>query len=170
MYIHPYHKQDSNPWFHCSNGKNKYKPYTMQPPWMAHLWTTLQHFIKLHCRSEYTLVQDRIHCIVSTISTCNVVTKYFHQNQVTLPHIQISVTFSSHFFSKGKDALYVISTIADSVKKNLRATCSSQVAFPTTRGFQKHRCLTFKRRIKSHLPFAGIIRSSPYSPRFQDNG
>ena len=30
--------------------------------------------------------------------------------------------------------------------------------------------LTFKRRIKSHLPFAGIIRSSPYSPRFQDNG
>ena len=31
-------------------------------------------------------------------------------------------------------------------------------------------CLTFKRRIKSHLPFAGIIRSSPYSPRFQDNG
>ena len=32
------------------------------------------------------------------------------------------------------------------------------------------RFLTFKRRIKSHLPFAGIIRSSPYSPRFQDNG
>ena len=30
--------------------------------------------------------------------------------------------------------------------------------------------LTFKRRIKSHLPFVGIIRSSPYSPRFQDNG
>ena len=30
--------------------------------------------------------------------------------------------------------------------------------------------LTFKRRIKSHLPFAGIIKSSPYSPRFQDNG
>jgi len=31
-------------------------------------------------------------------------------------------------------------------------------------------CLNFKRRIKSHLPFAGIIRSSPYSPRFQDKG
>jgi len=30
--------------------------------------------------------------------------------------------------------------------------------------------LTFKRRIKSHLPFAGIIRSSPYSPSFQDKG
>ena len=30
--------------------------------------------------------------------------------------------------------------------------------------------LTFERRIKSHLPFAGIIRSSPYSPRFQDKG
>ena len=30
--------------------------------------------------------------------------------------------------------------------------------------------LTFKRQIKTHLPFAGIIRSSPYSPRFQDKG
>ena len=30
--------------------------------------------------------------------------------------------------------------------------------------------ITFKRRIKSHLPFAGIIKSSPYSPRFEDNG
>ena len=30
--------------------------------------------------------------------------------------------------------------------------------------------LTFKRRFKSRLPFAGIIRSSPYSPRFQDKG
>ena len=30
--------------------------------------------------------------------------------------------------------------------------------------------LTFRRRIKSHLPFAGIIRSSPYSTRFQDKG
>jgi hypothetical protein len=24
---------------------------------------------------------------------------------------------------------------------------------------------TVKRRVKSHLPFAGIIKSSPYSPR-----
>ena len=30
--------------------------------------------------------------------------------------------------------------------------------------------LNFKRRIKSRLPFAGIIRSSPYSTRFQDKG
>jgi hypothetical protein len=30
--------------------------------------------------------------------------------------------------------------------------------------------LTFKRRIKSHLPFEGIIRSSPYYTRFQDKG
>ena len=30
--------------------------------------------------------------------------------------------------------------------------------------------LTFKRRIKSRLPFAGIIRSSAYSPCFQDKG
>jgi len=30
--------------------------------------------------------------------------------------------------------------------------------------------LTFKRRIKSRLPFAGIIKSSPHSPRFQDKG
>ena len=30
--------------------------------------------------------------------------------------------------------------------------------------------LTFRCRINSHLPFAGIIRSSPYSTRFQDKG
>ena len=30
--------------------------------------------------------------------------------------------------------------------------------------------LTFRRRIKSHLPFAGIIRRLPYSTRFQDKG
>jgi len=28
----------------------------------------------------------------------------------------------------------------------------------------------FKHRVKSHLPFGGIIRSSPYSPRWQDKG
>jgi len=121
----PIPQQDSNPWFRCSNGKNKYMPYNMQPPWKAQLWTTLQHFIKLHCRSEYTLVHEWIRCIVSTGSTCNFVTKYFHRNQVTLPHIQISVTFSSPYFSRGKDALYSISTTSDFVKKNLIATCSS---------------------------------------------
>jgi len=30
--------------------------------------------------------------------------------------------------------------------------------------------LTFKRRIISRMPFAGIIKSSPYSTRFQDKG
>jgi len=30
--------------------------------------------------------------------------------------------------------------------------------------------LTFKHRNKSHLPFAGIIRSSPHSTRSQDKG
>jgi len=30
--------------------------------------------------------------------------------------------------------------------------------------------LNFRRRIKSRLPFAGIIRRSPYSTRFQDKG
>ena len=30
--------------------------------------------------------------------------------------------------------------------------------------------LTFKRRIKSHLPFEDITRSSPYSTSFQDKG
>jgi hypothetical protein len=30
--------------------------------------------------------------------------------------------------------------------------------------------INFRRRIKSRLPFAGIIRSSPYSTRFQDKG
>ena len=31
-------------------------------------------------------------------------------------------------------------------------------------------CLTFRRRIKSCLPFAGIIRRLPYSTRFLDKG
>ena len=30
--------------------------------------------------------------------------------------------------------------------------------------------LTFRRRIKSRLPFAGIIRRLPYSTRLQDEG
>jgi len=38
------------------------------------------------------------------------------------------------------------------------------------KGGQSQQQLTFKRRIKSRLPFAGIIRSSLYSPRFQDKG
>ena len=32
------------------------------------------------------------------------------------------------------------------------------------------RTLTFRRRIKSRLPFAGIIRRLSYSTRFQDKG
>ena len=35
---------------------------------------------------------------------------------------------------------------------------------------QKHSELTFRHGIKSPLPFAGIIRSSPYSTRSQDKG
>ena len=50
------------------------------------------------------------------------------------------------------------------------ASCSRRALTSTTQ-LQKpqiSKLLTFKRRIKSHLPSAGIIRSSPYSPRFQD--
>jgi len=43
-------------------------------------------------------------------------------------------------------------------------------------GFSRRECeappilLTFRRRIKSHLPFAGIIRRLSYSTRFHDKG
>ena len=37
-------------------------------------------------------------------------------------------------------------------------------------GLPSLRTLTFRRWIKSRLPFAGIIRSSPYSTGFQDKG
>jgi len=37
-------------------------------------------------------------------------------------------------------------------------------------GRQNSEYLTFKRLIKSRLPFAGIIRSSPYSTVFLDKG
>ena len=43
-------------------------------------------------------------------------------------------------------------------------------SMPDTKFHTHMHPINFKRRIKSHLPFAGIIRSSPYSPRFQDNG
>jgi len=36
--------------------------------------------------------------------------------------------------------------------------------------FMVYMYLTFTRRIKSHLLFAGIIRRSPFPPRFQDKG
>ena len=36
--------------------------------------------------------------------------------------------------------------------------------------FKKFQSLTFKRRIKSRLPFVGIIKSSPYSTGFQNKG
>ena len=41
-------------------------------------------------------------------------------------------------------------------------------SYPRIYFFRFH--LTFRRRIKSRLPFAGIIRRSPYSTRFQDKG
>ena len=41
---------------------------------------------------------------------------------------------------------------------------------PSPRNLLPELLLTFRRRIKSRLPFAGIIRSSPYSTRFQDKG
>ena len=45
--------------------------------------------------------------------------------------------------------------------------CLANQEFPLRVLGESSTTLTFKRRIKSHLPFAGIIRSSPY-PRFQD--
>ena len=44
------------------------------------------------------------------------------------------------------------------------------VRVPATSHFSSEAQLTFKRRIKSHLPFAGIIRGSPYSPSFRHKG
>ena len=38
------------------------------------------------------------------------------------------------------------------------------------RNFEPAVCVPGKRRIKRHLPFATIIRISPYSPRQQVNG
>ena len=46
--------------------------------------------------------------------------------------------------------------------RTLACACLQVVGASTT--------LTFRRRIKSRLPFAGIIRRLPYSTRFQDKG
>ena len=57
------------------------------------------------------------------------------------------------------------------LEKCPEADCTSCLS-NTSSKLQDFDCilLTFKRRIKSRLPFAGIIRSSPYSTRFQDRG
>ena len=55
-------------------------------------------------------------------------------------------------------------------KRYKHSTLRTQETFPHLYFAILAGYLTFKRRIKSHLPFAGIIRSSPYSPRFQDEG
>ena len=53
----------------------------------------------------------------------------------------------------------------------LKMTIISKWWFPLTYTHTHFQChLTFTRRIKSHQPFAGIIKSSPYSARFQDKG
>ena len=49
--------------------------------------------------------------------------------------------------------------------------CSNTAIYFTSLGNIIPLCyLTFRRRVKSHLPFAGIIRRLPYSTRFQDKG
>ena len=49
-------------------------------------------------------------------------------------------------------------------KRQEEAVCSR------TQNFGSYEQLTFGRRIKSRLPYAGIIRRLPYSTRFQDKG
>ena len=48
--------------------------------------------------------------------------------------------------------------------------CNNNALYFLKRLYPPNHELTFKRRIKSHLPFEDIIRSSPYSTRFQDKG
>jgi len=50
------------------------------------------------------------------------------------------------------------------------ASCSIYIRISIQGNLSSEWSLTFRRRIKSHLPFAGIIRRLPYSTRFQDKG
>ena len=61
--------------------------------------------------------------------------------------------------------LFRMGKATDKICRDNQNTCSIFNIF-----FRQSRSLSFRRRIKSHLPFAGIIRSSPFSPRFQDKG
>jgi hypothetical protein len=48
-------------------------------------------------------------------------------------------------------------------RKTKSGFCACAITFSTV--LYNCEIQPFKRRVKSHLPFAGIIRSSPYSPR-----
>ena len=64
------------------------------------------------------------------------------------------------------------SSICEVTRNKEKVRDSFSVAPQTAKvtAIARDKLLTFKRQIKSRLPFAGIIRSSPYSPRFQDKG
>ena len=55
------------------------------------------------------------------------------------------------------------------VRQSYRQTVVVLRRFSFQSGFRSE-LLTFRRRIKSRLPFAGIIVMLPYSTRFQDKG
>ena len=66
--------------------------------------------------------------------------------------------------------IQILNSAACFVRWKIKGTKQCYVQVTYIIGPTDERRLNFKRRIKSRLPFAGIIRSSPYSPRFQDKG
>ena len=60
---------------------------------------------------------------------------------------------------------YILTFQDDLSKYVVAVPIGKQNAKTEARAFVEKIVLTFKRRVKSHLQFAGIIRSSPYSPR-----
>ena len=55
-------------------------------------------------------------------------------------------------------------------REKIAASSDSRIKHKHALNGKDEEYLTFRRRIKSRLPFAGIIRRLPYSTRFQDKG
>ena len=125
------------------------------------------------------------HCHYTPYLTCHIIPHIYAPILLTfLPFLkkkQAALVANKHSKCSGGDVeLFTLSESSRFRPVRTRSVMSNTLArrwrrngTETRRRLSRqheHLRLTFKRRIKSHLPFAGIIRSSPYSPRFQDNG
>ena len=114
---------------------------------------------------------------------CGYLNQYFHNLFSVFIRFHFPDTIHHHHHHHHPQPHHPTPTPPPRLGHELDATAAYLTGVPVlhTHSFPRHSAvaksvlfsrvdLTFRRRIKSHLPFAGIIRSSPYSTRFQDKG
>ena len=95
-------------------------------------------------------------------------TQYKTENNCINSQAQNTTALQPNVFLTGIRQLMV--TSANYCQGQLQTPHSLSVITSQLDGKMFLQTLTFRRRIKSRLPFAGIIRGLPYSTRFQDKG